>query len=44
MKKTEYIDGPKAKNNFERAMTALFKVSKADSVKKIKANRKKGKD
>lgn len=44
MKKTEYVDGPKAKENFERTMTALFKVSKVDSVKKIKTKRKKGKD
>jgi hypothetical protein len=44
MKKTKYQEGPKARENFERSMIALFKVSKADSVRKIKAKRKKGKD
>lgn len=43
MKKT-FDEGRKAKEKFERVMTALFKVSKTDSVRKIKAQRKKGKD
>jgi hypothetical protein len=28
MKKPEYIEGPKARENFERGMIALFKVPK----------------
>jgi hypothetical protein len=39
MKKREYKEGPKAKEKFERAMKALFQVSKVDSKKP-----KKGKD
>jgi len=38
MKKREYNEGPKAKEKFERAMTALFQAKK--TVKKPK----KGKD
>jgi len=37
--KTEYVEGPKAKKNFEKTMKALFRVSKSDSKKP-----KKGKD
>jgi hypothetical protein len=44
MKKTEYQEGPKAKENFERTMTALFQVKKSGIVKKIKNKPKKGKD
>jgi hypothetical protein len=36
--KKEYVEGPKAKQNFERAMTVLFRA------KKIKKKPKKGKD
>jgi hypothetical protein len=32
MKQPEYTDGPKALENFERGMTALSKVPKADIV------------
>ena len=42
--KREYEDGPKAKEKFERAMTALFKVSKVELAEKIKKKPKKGKD
>ena len=28
MKQPEYIEGPKARENFERGMIALFKVTK----------------
>jgi hypothetical protein len=31
--KPEYIEGPKARNNFEHGMKALFKVPKAEVVK-----------
>ena len=30
MKQPEYIEGPKALENFERGMIALFKVPKGD--------------
>ena len=33
MKQPEYIEGPEAQENFERGMTALFKVPKAAVVK-----------
>ncbi len=33
MKTTEYIEGPKALENFERMATALFKVPKAGGRK-----------
>jgi hypothetical protein len=29
MKQTEYIEGPKAAENFERGMIALFKIPKS---------------
>jgi hypothetical protein len=32
----EYREGPEAKEKFERGMTALFQVSKADILKKQK--------
>jgi len=38
--KTKYREGPKAKENFEKAMKALFQASKANSKKP----KKKGKD
>jgi hypothetical protein len=37
-KQTEYIEGPKARENFERGMIALFKVPK----EAIGAGRKEG--
>jgi len=43
MKKPEYIEGPKAREHFERTMTALFRVPKA-VTKRLKKRRKKGKD
>jgi hypothetical protein len=33
MKRPEYTEGPKALENFERGMTALFKVSKTATKK-----------
>jgi len=39
--KKKYDEGPKAKDKFERAMTALFRAPKAAVVKK---KPKKGKD
>jgi hypothetical protein len=44
MKKTEYIEGPKAGEKFEHAMAALFRVKKTGLAKKIKKKPKKGKD
>jgi hypothetical protein len=44
MKKPEYQEGPKAKEKFERAMTALFQVPKSVGAKKIKKKSQKGKD
>jgi hypothetical protein len=44
MKKSEYIEGPKAKEKFERTMTALFRVPRSVVVEKIKKKAKKGKD
>ena len=38
MRRPEYIEGPKARENFERGMVALFKVPKAA----IGAGRKEG--
>jgi len=38
--KKQYREGPKAKQNFEKAMKALFQVPKIDSKKP----KKKGKD
>lgn len=33
MKQPEYIEGPKARENFERGMKALFKVPKTTTKK-----------
>ncbi len=33
MKQTEYVEGPKAQENFEQGMKALFKVPKGVVVK-----------
>jgi hypothetical protein len=44
MKKTEYQEGPKAKEKFERTMTALFRAPKSVGPEKIKKKAKKGKD
>jgi hypothetical protein len=40
MKQPEYLEGPKANENFEEGMKALFKVSTAEVVK---AEKRKGK-
>jgi len=40
MKSKKYSEGPKAKENFEKAMKALFQAPKVDSKKP----KKKGKD
>ncbi len=42
--KRKCAEGIKAKENFDRTMTALFRVPKSVVTEKIKANRKKGKD
>lgn len=39
MKQTEYTEGPKALENFERGMKALFKVPKGATVQGKKASR-----
>ncbi len=39
-----YNEGPRAKGNFERAMTVLFQVKKSELIEKIKKKSKKGKD
>jgi hypothetical protein len=44
MKKTKYIERPKAKEKFERAMTALFQVRKMELAQNIKKKPQKGKD
>ena len=44
MKEPEYIEGLKAQENFERGMTALFKVSKASVVKAEKKQKGKRSD
>jgi len=41
MKKTKYREGPKAREKFERTMTALFRAPKTVAVK---VKPKKGKD
>jgi hypothetical protein len=41
--KTGYKEGPKEKENFERAMTALFRVPKSIGAQKIKKKPRKGK-
>jgi hypothetical protein len=40
MKPPEYIEGPKARENFERGMIALFKVPKPAIGKARKKGRK----
>jgi hypothetical protein len=40
MKEAEYIEGPKATENFERGMIALFKVPKTAVLKNKKQARK----
>ena len=40
MKEPEYIEGPKATENFEEGMKILFKVSKAQVVKAEKRKQK----
>jgi hypothetical protein len=42
--KSKCTEGPKAKEKFERIMTALFRVSKSVVTTKIKKKSKKGKD
>jgi hypothetical protein len=42
MKKTEYVEGPKAGKKCERTMTALFRPPKTVAIKQPKP--KKGKD
>lgn len=37
--KSEYIEGPRAQENFERGMKALFKVPKTEVVKREKTKR-----
>jgi hypothetical protein len=44
MKPVEYVERPKAKEKFERTMTALFRVPKSVVTEKIKKKPKKGKD
>lgn len=44
MKKPEYREETKARENFERTMTALFRVPKSVGMKKIKKKKRKGKD
>jgi hypothetical protein len=44
MKEPKYHEGPKAKEKFERTMTALFSVPKSVVTAKIKRKKKKGKD
>jgi hypothetical protein len=41
--KTKYQDTPKARENFERTMTALFRVNKSELKKKPKSERKQDK-
>ena len=36
MKQAEYVQGPKAQENFEEGMKALFKVPKERVVKAVK--------
>jgi hypothetical protein len=40
MKRVEYIEGPKALENFKRGMEALFKVPKSAVLPKKKQARK----
>jgi hypothetical protein len=41
MKKSKYIEGPKAKEKFEPTMTALFRIPKSELAEKIKKKAKK---
>lgn len=43
MKKPEYIEGPKALENFERGMESLFQVPKKSNPPKKKARKKRAK-
>jgi len=43
MAKSEYHKGLKARENFERTMTALFRVKKSDLKEKSKPERKRDK-
>ncbi len=38
--KAEYIEGPKARENFERLASAIFQVPKSGTRKQAKAKRK----
>jgi len=40
----KHDEGPKAREKFERTMTALFRVRKTELIQKIKKKPKKGKD
>jgi hypothetical protein len=40
MKSPEYIEGPKARENFERFTSALLQVPKAETRKQAKPKRK----
>jgi len=42
--KSKCTEGPKAREKFERTMTALFKVKKTKLAEKITKKSKKGKD
>ncbi len=42
--KKQFTEGRKAKEKFEHAMKALFRVKKAELAEKIKNNQRKGKD
>jgi hypothetical protein len=42
--KSKYVEGPKAKEKFERTMTALFQAKKTGLAQKIKKKPNKGKD
>ena len=37
--KSEYVEGPKAQENFESGMKALFRVPKTEVVKREKTKR-----
>ena len=39
-KKAEYIEGPKARENFERFTSALLQVPKAGTKRQVKPKRK----
>lgn len=44
LREPELVEGEQAIDNFERAMTSLFRVPKAQVVRKIKKKAPKGKD